>query len=243
MELLPRLHWIEGRASNIYLWQEDAGLLLVDSGMPGDTKKILAYISEAGFQPGDVMAILITHADADHAGGAAELSDRCQAPVYTSSATAELLVSGKSPKHLPRVIQFIADQFMGYNPVAAEKIQIIEDGQSPPDLDGWQILATPGHCSDHHSFCSPVHGILFAGDALNTRGDRLQLSNRFITADQATARQSARRLLRLTPAVFACGHGRPMIDHNAEDVMMLFHELRSVETTGRNAALEGATGG
>jgi len=31
MELLPRLHWIKGRASNVYLWQDDAGLLLVDS--------------------------------------------------------------------------------------------------------------------------------------------------------------------------------------------------------------------
>jgi len=189
------------------------------------------------------MAILITHADADHAGGAAELSDRCQAPVYTSSATAELLVAGKSPKHLPRVVQFITDHFMGYKPVAADRIQILEDGQSLLESDEWQIMATPGHCADHHSFCSPVHGVLFAGDALSTRGDRLQLSNRFITADQATARQSARRLLQLTPAVFACGHGRPMIDHNAEDVMMLGQKLRSVEAPERNGRPEGATGG
>ena len=109
MELLARLHWIEGRASNIYLWQGDAGLLMFDTGMPGDAKKILAYIDEAGFRPADVMAILITHADKDHAGGAAELSDHCQAPVYASSATAELLMAGESPKHLPRLIQFIAD--------------------------------------------------------------------------------------------------------------------------------------
>ena len=102
MELLPRLHWIEGRASNVYLWQDDEGLLMFDTGMPGDTNKILAYLGEAGFQPADVLVILITHADADHAGGAAELSARCQAPVYTSPATAKLLVEGKAPKHLPR---------------------------------------------------------------------------------------------------------------------------------------------
>ncbi|HSG15900.1 MAG TPA: MBL fold metallo-hydrolase [Anaerolineae bacterium] len=243
MELLARLHWIEGRASNIYLWQGDAGLLMFDTGMPGDAKKILAYIDEAGFRPADVMAILITHADKDHAGGAAELSDHCQAPVYASSATAELLMAGESPKHLPRLIQFIADHFMGYNPVAADGIQIVEDGQSQPELHEWQIMATPGHCADHHSFCSPVHGILFAGDALSTRGDRLQLNNKFITADQAAARKSARRLLQLTPAVFACGHGRPMTDHNAEDLMMLSQELRSVEALERNARPEGATGG
>ena len=243
MEVLPKLHWIEGRASNVYLWQDEAGLLMVDTGLPGDTKTILAYIDQLGFQPADVMAIFITHADGDHAGGAAELGDRCQAPVYTGSATAELLKAGKSPKHLPRAIHFVADLFMGYKPVAADGIQSVEDGESPPDLDEWFIMATPGHCADHHVFCSPVHGILFAGDALNTRGDRLQLSNKFINADQAAARKSARRLLQLAPAVFACGHGRPKFDHNAEEVMMLYQELRSDETPARDARPEGATGG
>jgi hypothetical protein len=39
------------------------------------------------------------------------------------------------------------------------------------------------------------------------------------------ARASARRLLRLTPAVIACGHGRPFTDHSAGDVMMLDRAL------------------
>jgi glyoxylase-like metal-dependent hydrolase (beta-lactamase superfamily II) len=243
MEVLPKLNWIEGRASNVYLWQDESGLLMVDTGMPGDTKKILAAILEAGYQPADVVAILITHGDVDHAGGAAELSARCDAPIYTNAATAELLTVGKSPKHLPWLMQFLSDHFVGYRPVPVERIQVLEDGQPVPNLGEWQMIATPGHCADHHSFCSPVHGVLFAGDALSTRGDRLQSSRKRITADQAAARESAKRLLQLAPAVFACGHGRPMVDHSAEDVMMLFHELRSEEALNGSATSTGATGG
>ncbi len=243
MGLLPNLVWIEGRASNIYLWQDDSGLILVDTGMPGDTKKILATMAENSLQPTDVIAILITHADIDHAGGAAALSEHCDAPIFASSKTADLLTVGKSPKHMPRIIQFISDHFYGYKPVTVERIQIIEDGQTLPDLTDWQALATPGHCADHYSFCSPVHGVLFAGDALSTRGDRLQSSPKRITADPLAAGQSARRLLQLTPAVFACGHGRPMVDHSAEDVMMLFQELGNLAAQKTKARPVGATGG
>ena len=243
MELLPDLHWIEGRASNIYLWRDDSGLMMVDTGMPGDTKKILDYMAENDLPHSELIAILITHADIDHAGGAAELSERCDAPIYASAATADFLAAGKSPKHLPRIMQFFSDHFIGYKPVAKERIQIVEHGQPLPELEEWQALATPGHCADHHAFCSPVHGILFAGDALGTRGDRLQSSRKRITADQVAAAQSARQLLQLTPAVFACGHGRPMVDHNAEDVMMLFQELGMLVSKERNANPVGATGG
>lgn len=243
MELLPSLHWIEGRASNIYLWQEDTDLVMVDTGMPGDTKRILNYMAETGLEPSSVAAILITHADIDHAGGAAELSKTCDASVYASSETAELLARGKSPKHMPRLMQFVADHFMGYKPVAEDKIEIVEGGQRLPELENWGAIATPGHCADHHSFCSPVHGILFAGDALNTRGDRLNLSAARITADLEAASRSAQRLLQLTPAVFACGHGRPMVDHDAEDVMMFFQQLRSNQAGQRGAQRAGVEGG
>lgn len=63
------------------------------------------------------------------------------------------------------------------------------------------------------------------GDALNTRRDRLNCSEERISADIDAARQSARRLLRLTPAVIACGHGRPFLEHSAGDILMLDRAL------------------
>jgi len=87
-------------------------------------------------------------------------------------------------------------------------------------------MATPGHTPDHHSFYCPTRGLLFAGDALNTRNGRLQRTPKRITANQQQANQSARKLLELTPATFACGHGSPMQNHSSEDIMQLFNQLR-----------------
>lgn len=225
MEVVPNLHWIEGRASNIYLWRSEADILMVDTGMPKDQDRVLAYMTDHGLAAQDVAAIFITHADIDHAGCAAEFAAECNAPVYASRETARYMAMGKSPKHLPRIAQFISDRFFGYKPVASDMVRIVEDGQQLPEFEGWQALATPGHCDDHFSLHNPTHGVLLAGDALNTRNDRLGLGAKRITADEPLAARSARRLLALTPAVIACGHGRPFVDHDSADIMMVYRQL------------------
>jgi glyoxylase-like metal-dependent hydrolase (beta-lactamase superfamily II) len=227
MELLPNLHWIEGRASNVYFWTGSNGLILVDTGMPGDLNMILDYIREKGCQLSEISAILITHADRDHAGCLAKIQKRSGAKVYAGVETAKLLTKGKSPKHMPKFVQFLVDRLFRYRSVPEEAIQVLADGDRIPELEEWQILATPGHSTGHHSFCSPVHGIVFAGDALSMRTGQLQLSPKRMTADEEAAQKSAIRLLRLAPAMIACGHGRPLFDHNADEMMSLFHELSS----------------
>ncbi len=108
----------------------------------------------------------------------------------------------------------------------AGEVVVTADGDVLPLLGGLHVLATPGHTPDHFSFYSPTLGVLFAGDALNTRNGRLQATPPSITADPDAARRSALRLLALAPAVIACGHGKPFIGHSADDVMSLFNELR-----------------
>lgn len=224
-EILPDLHWIEGRGSNLYLWTGAAGLALFDTGMSGDVDAILNYINKIGRSPTDLTTILITHADTDHAGGAAAIQAQTGATVYAGKETAALITSGKSPQHLPWLIQFFIDHFMKYKPVPESAVRHIAEGRPLPDLEDWQVVASPGHTLDHHSFYNLRKGILIAGDALNTRGGRLNLTEKRATADMDAARKSARRLLQLTPAVIACGHGKPSLDHSAGDVMALSRKL------------------
>ena len=223
--MLPDLHLIEGQRSNIYIWKGQNSLLMIDAGSPGDVKKILEYVEEIGFQASDLLGIFITHADLDHAGSVAALQAYSGATIYAGAETAELLAQGKSPDHMPRVVQFIIDRFMGYTPVEPEVIQIVAEGDTLDELADFQVLATPGHTLDHHSIRNDVHGILFAGDALNSRGGRLKNTPKRISADYEAACQSAMRLLRLHPAVFACGHGQPLENHDASDIMTLYRQL------------------
>jgi hydroxyacylglutathione hydrolase len=43
MEVFPGIHEIHGRASNCYLVVDDE-IMLVDTGMPGNSPKILGYL-------------------------------------------------------------------------------------------------------------------------------------------------------------------------------------------------------
>jgi glyoxylase-like metal-dependent hydrolase (beta-lactamase superfamily II) len=226
MELLPNLHWIEGRISNIYLWLGDNGMILVDTGQPKDAGRILDYVSQLGRKLSEVVAILITHADQDHAGSAAVIHAETNAIVCCGPETAQLLITGESPKHAPWPVQLIMDRFFRYQPVSKEAIRVVADGEMIFDAGDWQALATPGHSQDHFAFYSNVNGVLFAGDALNTRGGRLKSSPSRFSDDLEMAHQSAMRLLRLTPALWTCGHGKPLASIDADQVMFLYHQLQ-----------------
>ncbi|MFQ5400552.1 MAG: MBL fold metallo-hydrolase [Anaerolineae bacterium] len=225
-EISPGVYWLDGRSSNFYLCVGDDGLTLIDAGMSRRQQIVWAAMAAIGRRPSELKRLVITHADMDHAGSAAVIQAQTGATVYTGPQTAELLAAGKSPQHMPRLIQFFMDRFVRYQPVPAAAIEVVEDGDILPGLGGLHVLATPGHTLDHHSFYSPAVGILFAGDALNTRDDRLNPTPPRITADREAATRSAIRLLQLAPAVIACGHGRPMSGHSADDLMNLFNELR-----------------
>lgn len=224
-EILPNLHWIEGRASNMYLWVGETGLALFDTGMPGDADRILDYLAKIGRTAADLSIILITHADIDHAGSVAEVQSRTGAVVYAARETVDYLKRGQSPPHMPGWVQFLMNRFFTYKALPDSVIRIVAEGEPPAGLEDWQVLASPGHTMGHHSFFNPRQGILIAGDALNTRRDKLNCSPARISADMDAAKASARRLLRLTPAVIACGHGKPLIGHSAGDILMLDRAL------------------
>ncbi|MCA9969684.1 MAG: MBL fold metallo-hydrolase [Anaerolineales bacterium] len=208
-EIAAGVYWIDGGSSNFYLCVEDDGLTLVDAGMPRREGLVWRLLAELGRQPAELRRILVTHADLDHVGSAAALQAATGARVFASAMAAELLVNGRSPAHMPALVQFFL-RFIKYRPIPADAIEVVQPGQVLPLLGGVQVLATPGHTLDHVSFYGAAAGVVFVGDALNTRDGVLQPTPPRITADHAAARDSARRLRELAPAVYACGHGAPL---------------------------------
>jgi glyoxylase-like metal-dependent hydrolase (beta-lactamase superfamily II) len=222
--------WIDTGSVNVYLCRDADGFTLIDAAMPGKTDLIFARLAEWGGQPGDLKRIVITHADVDHAGSAAELQARSGAMVYCGAATAALLAEGRSPRHMPRPVQFILDHFVRYKAVDRAAIRPVTDGDALPVLGGLRVLAAPGHTLEQHAFYSQAAGVLFAADALNTRDGRLQTTPPRITADRAAAERTAVQLLQLSPQVIACGHGAPLV-------------ADPVAAAGLLARLAGPTGG
>lgn len=226
MELFPNVHWIQAGYANCYLCVEEESLTLVDTGQPKKAELIFDYVREIGRQPSDLKRILLTHADWDHAGSAAAIQEETGATIHAGPETSTLLLEGKPPDHLPFLLRFLMKRFARYDPLPPKCVETVQNGDALPVLEEITVLATPGHTPDHHAFFSSKVGVLFAGDALATRDGRLGLPPRLGLADEEQARRSARRLLKLTPALFACGHGEPLRDHTLRDMMELLQELK-----------------
>lgn len=58
---------------NCHLLIGEAGCVLVDAGLPGSERKVLAALRRAGRSWPDLKLIVVTHAHVDHAGGAARI--------------------------------------------------------------------------------------------------------------------------------------------------------------------------
>ncbi len=132
--------------SNCYLLLGERPVL-VDTGSPGDLKRILAALKTQGVEPTQLALILLTHGHSSHAGGAAELRRRSGALVALHTADALLARSGENGvmaavSPLARFIRpFVDEPFEAFEPDL-----LFRDGFSlePHGIKG-RVLATPGH--------------------------------------------------------------------------------------------------
>lgn len=124
------------------LVETDAGLILLDGGLPQSAVQIDANIRKLGFDPLNIKAILVSHPHFDHAGGVEAFRRLTRANVYTSEAGAKILSSGRLGEDDP---QYVANSDAGNFP-PIENIVAIGDGEhvSVGSLNV-KAVYTPGH--------------------------------------------------------------------------------------------------
>jgi glyoxylase-like metal-dependent hydrolase (beta-lactamase superfamily II) len=208
MEIAENIHRLENSFVNIYLIVEPVGLTLVDTGLTkSGSKVVLETLQTLGHRPSDLKTILITHADPDHIGGAAELKRATGAQLLASRHDGEAMRLGK-PGRPPKGAVGLLMRVLPMSKITPQAPDgVVEDGQELPILGGLRVLATPGHTPGHVSFYSPARGVLFVGDALRSTKKGLEFGEGPFTWDYQQGVTSVKKLAALGAKTVCCGHG------------------------------------
>ena len=173
---MPAGGGVAGQPVNAYLVGRGE-VVIVDPGDPtGEALDRAA--EEAGARGGRIVAVALTHVDADHAGGAAAIAEQLDVPV---------LVGPGGGRHLPYETREVRDG------------EVIGLGDIP-----LRVVATPGPRPDHLGFVVGEGSAVVAGDLDGRRGER----SIFGPADDAAWQRSLAALRSAAPgARWLPGHG------------------------------------
>lgn len=214
MQIFPDVHQVDGVDCNVYIITEPDGLTIVDAGLPGAPKRILAAIAALGHSPRDVRHLLLTHQHVDHIGGLARLAAATGAETWASVGDTPA-IEGRAPYETPRGMMGVALRLIFLPRLKPGSIgHVVRDGETLPVFaseGGLRVVETPGHTSGHIAFYLPARKLLFAGDAVRSNGGRLPLSPALLNTDTAMALESVRKLAAMDIEACLPGHGAPVL--------------------------------
>jgi glyoxylase-like metal-dependent hydrolase (beta-lactamase superfamily II) len=205
--------------TNSFAFVDDDGqVALVDCGLSFAPRRIVAGLAAFGKHPRDVTRILLTHAHADHAGGAAKVAAASGAPVAVHADDAGYARRGHVP---PTDTSSTAGRFFArFGATKFDPLQVaqeLNDGDDLPVAGGLRVVHTPGHTPGHVSFLHPASGVLITGDSLfNVLG--IRWSPLALCTNPVLTQATADRLGELEYTVAAFTHGPHIADRARERV-------------------------
>jgi glyoxylase-like metal-dependent hydrolase (beta-lactamase superfamily II) len=224
----PGVHRVEDAYTNWYLLEEDGRITIVDCGVPDSWDSLREALGALGRGPGDVEAVVLTHAHFDHMGFAERARRELHVPVYVHENDVPLTrhplrygherprsyYFATEPKALPIVASLTRHRAWFPRPVG--EVLRYESGVLPVPGSP-RVVFTPGHTLGHCALHLPERDAVIAGDAIVTldpytarTGPRLVA--RAATADTARALRALEALAETGARTVLCGHGEPWTD-------------------------------
>ena len=216
MEIVPGIHQIDGVNGNCYVIVRD-GLILIDTGLPRTSKKILSYIQDTlKCKPSEISTIMLTHYHIDHTGNVCELKNLSGAKVAIHEADADF-VSGKKPQPAPKGGLGMLYRLLGmfFKSKFVEPDIRLKNGDT---IAGLICLHTPGHTPGSTCLLDPVSKVLFCGDILRYDGVKIAGAPPQFTLDMGEAERSIKMVSTLDFDILLSGHGIPLKSGAAEKV-------------------------
>lgn len=195
--------------------------ILVDTGAPGDAERIVRAMAKHGVKPADLALILLTHGHGDHAGSAAALRKRSNAPLMVHKADLDMLQSGRNrPFQTTSLEAKLIKPFVNkpFPPVIPD---IVIDGTTDLTEFGLsgQLLHTPGHTlgsvslrledKESGGFVAIVGDLLMGGRMGGALWTRRPQPHYFVESPVLLA-GSLQQVLDEDPHTLYVGHGGPL---------------------------------
>jgi glyoxylase-like metal-dependent hydrolase (beta-lactamase superfamily II) len=201
---------------------DDGQVTLVDCGIAKAPPRIVAGLAAIGKAPGDVTRIILTHAHADHVGGARRMLDAASANgVEVHEDDVPFVRAGRNAP----AAQATAGRLLGRGPMSRfETVPIVGelvDGQVLDVAGGLRVVHTPGHTPGHVSLLHEDSGVLITGDAIFNMASRMRWPLAAVCTSARLNRRSAHVLGELDYRVAAFTHG-PEIRDNAREAVRGF---------------------
>ncbi len=202
---------------NCYLVKTAGGYVLIDTGLDRQRAHLERHLAGAGCKPGNLVLIVLTHGDTDHAGNCAYLRKKYGARIAIHHSESQVVERGDMTLSRKYLSRFAKTAFLLVGLGRSDRFEpdlYLEDGQ---DLSAYgfdaRVVHLPGH--SHGSIgilmedgdASAGHGqILFCGDLLTNPG---KPGLNALMDDHAAANDSLRKLSGLEISTVYPGHGKP----------------------------------
>jgi glyoxylase-like metal-dependent hydrolase (beta-lactamase superfamily II) len=222
MEIISGVHKIDGvSGANCYLVTSDTEMILIDTGLPGNGKKIVEYVTGIGKNPSEIKYIFLTHSDMDHIGSAMELKRLTGAKVIIHAGDAPALAGNNSSRlrnkgRFVKILMAILSKLMHF-PQLEPDIVLKEN----TDIASFKVLNTPGHSEGSISLYLPGK-VIFVGDALKSDANgNPKPPSKALSADMVQAKASVQTIAGLEYDLLLVGHGAPVTSEASTKVKNL----------------------
>jgi glyoxylase-like metal-dependent hydrolase (beta-lactamase superfamily II) len=225
VQVTEGVHRLTGGVCNFYLIEEGGRLVLVDAGAPRDWDLLVRTLATLGRGPGDLDAVLLTHAHSDHTGFAERARDSASVPVWIHQADEAEAKGAKPGRNDGRVsayllrAEFYRTLFSLARRGATRLIPIRElstfaDGETLELPGRPRVVHAPGHTPGCAALLLEGRRVLLTGDVLATRNPLTgrvgpQVMPSGLNRDTPTALRSLDALDAITADVLLPGHGEP----------------------------------
>jgi glyoxylase-like metal-dependent hydrolase (beta-lactamase superfamily II) len=194
----------------------DKGIILIDSGTPGQHDKILEQVKKLELDPHEIELIIITHGHGDHFGSAHKIKELTGAKLAVHKEDADIVIEGKKvfPTGLNKWGRFMAfvwrPMFSLINYTGVEPDILLEEDfpLAKYGIKG-RIIHTPGHTNGSVSVFLDGGEAIVGDLAMNGLPMRRGAGMPIFGNSEREIKQSWQKLINAGAKIIYPGHGDP----------------------------------